>query len=261
MDEGNLPCHAGVMQERQNTLGERPLAYRQIDGTGIGVVFLGGFNSDMTGSKASFLAEWCSKRGRAYLRFDYSGHGASGGRFEDGTIGSWLADAELALTQLTQGPQILVGSSMGGWISLLLALRHPERVAGLIGLAPAPDFTEELMWASFPPAIREEIMERGQWLRPSAYGPPYPITRALIEDGRSHLLLGAPIAIHAPVRLLHGQADPDVPWEYSLRIADRLEGRDVEVTLVKDGDHRLSTPENLALLGRTLGALLGEDGT
>jgi pimeloyl-ACP methyl ester carboxylesterase len=235
------------------------LAWRRQAGAGPGVVFLGGFHSDMTGSKAEHLAAWCAARGRSFLRFDYSGHGASGGRFEDGTISRWLEDAEAVLTRLTEGPQVLVGSSMGGWIALLLALRHPERVAALIGIAAAPDFTEELMWREMPAGVRAEIMERGSWLRPSEYGEPYPITRALIEDGRRHLLLGAPIAIRCPVRLLQGQADADVPWQHALRLAERLASPEVEVTLVKDGDHRLSSPAQLALLGRVLGALLGED--
>lgn len=248
------------MQERLGTLGDTPLAYRAIDGKGPGVVFLGGFHSDMTGSKAAYLAEWCAARGRAFLRFDYSGHGVSGGRFDAGTIGRWAEDAAAVLTALTEGPQILVGSSMGGWIALLLALRHPGRVAGLIGIAAAPDFTEELMWAQFPAEIRARIERDGAWTRPSAYGDGYPITRALIEDGRNHLLLNGPIALDMPVRLLHGQDDPDVPWQHSLRLAERLAGTDVEVTLIKDGDHRLSRSQDLSLLGRTLGALLGEDG-
>lgn len=247
------------MQERHGTIGSQALAYRQQEGDGPGVVFLGGFHSDMTGSKAEYLAGWCAARGRAFLRFDYSGHGVSGGSFAEGTIGQWLADAELVLTSLTAGPQILVGSSMGGWIALLLALRHPERLAGLIGIAAAPDFTEDLMWAQFPTAIRAQIEHDGMWLRPSEYGEPYPITRQLIEDGRRHLVLRAPLPLEAPVRLLHGQADPDVPWQLSLTIAETLTSRDVAVTLIKDGDHRLSTPENLALLGRTLGALLGQE--
>jgi pimeloyl-ACP methyl ester carboxylesterase len=256
-------CEARAMNEDAGTLPApcgTPLAFRRLAGKGPGVVFLGGFHSDMTGSKAEYLAAWCAARGRAFLRFDYSGHGASGGRFEEGTIGRWARDAEEVLKRLTEGPQILTGSSMGGWIALLLALRHPARVAGLIGIAPAPDFTEELMWQRFPAEVRKAITRDGQWLRPSQYGCAYPITRALIEEGRNHLLLHAPIAIAAPVRLLHGQLDPDVPWQHSLRIAERLTGRDVEVTLVKDGDHRLSSEANLALLGRTLGALLGEDG-
>ena len=235
-----------------------PLAFRRLAGRGPGVVFLGGFRSDMTGSKAEFLAQRCAARGQAFLRFDYSGHGASGGRFEDGTITRWAADAEAALTALTDGPQLLVGSSMGGWIALLLALRHPARVAGLVGIAPAPDFTEELMWAAFPDSVRQRIIVEGAWARPSEYGDPVPITRALIEDGRRHLLLGGPIALDVPVRLLHGQGDPDVPWQHSLRLAAALTGQDVQVHLVKDGDHRLSTPRDLALLGGTLDALLGD---
>ncbi|MBY0337803.1 MAG: alpha/beta fold hydrolase [Acetobacteraceae bacterium] len=247
------------MQEETGTLGPTPLAWRRLRGASPGVVFLGGFNSDMTGSKAGHLAQWCAARGRAFLRFDYSGHGASGGRFVDGTIGQWLADSVAVFDALTEGPQILVGSSMGGWLALLLALRRRERVAGLIGIAPAPDFTEELMWAGFPPELREAILRDGLWHRPSEYGAPYPITRALIEEGRNHLLLGGPIALDIPVRLLHGQRDADVPWQHSLRVAEALTSRDVQVTLVKEGDHRLSTPADLALLGRSLAALLGED--
>ena len=245
------------MTEEHGTLGH--LAWRRLRGQGPGVVFLGGFHSDMTGSKAEYLASWCAARGRAFLRFDYSGHGASGGRFEEGSIGQWAADAERVLLELTEGPQILVGSSMGGWIALLLARRHPERLAGLIGIAAAPDFTEDLMWAQFPPAVREAILRDGAWHRPSEYGEPYPITRHLIEEGRGHLVLRAPLPISAPVRLLHGQADPDVPWESALRLAAHITGEDVDVVLVKAGDHRLSKPGELALLGRVLGALLGED--
>ena len=245
--------------EQEGKLGQTPLTYRRLSGRAPGVVFLGGFNSDMTGTNAEYLAQWCAARGQAFLRFDYSGHGTSGGEFAQGSIGTWLADAQLVLTSLTTGPQILVGSSMGGWIALLLAQRHPERLAGLIGIAAAPDFTEDLMWAQFPQAVRDQITREGQWLRPSEYGAPYPITRALIEDGRRHLVLRAPLPIAAPVRLLHGQQDPDVPWQLSLRVAETITGADVEVTLIKEGDHRLSKPADLALLGRTLGALLGED--
>lgn len=258
MDGVHCACDSRGMSEEQGTLGH--LAFRRQRGRGPGVVFLGGFHSDMTGSKAEYLAAWCAARGRAFLRFDYSGHGASGGRFEEGSIGQWAADAERVLLELTEGPQILVGSSMGGWISLLLARRHPERLAGLIGIAAAPDFTEDLMWAQFPPPVREAIERDGEWRRPSEYGEPYPITRHLIEDGRRNLVLRAPLAISAPVRLLQGQADPDVPWQVALRLAEHITGDDVEVTLVKQGDHRLSKPAELALLGRTLGALLGENG-
>ena len=222
---------------------------------GPGVVFLGGFNSDMTGSKAEDLSAFCAGRGQAFLRFDYSGHGASGGRFADGTIGRWAEDAAAVLAALTEGPQILVGSSMGGWIALLLALRQPERVAGLIGIAAAPDFTTRIE-AALPPEARAAMAREGVWHRPSAYGDPYPITRALIEDGRHHLLLQAPVPLAMPVRLLQGQRDPDVPWEHVLRIAAAIEGPDVRVMLVKDGDHRFSRPQDLRLLRQVLGALL-----
>lgn len=249
------------------------LAWRRRAGRGPGVVFLGGFNSDMTGSKAEDLSAFCAARGQAFLRFDYSGHGASGGRFVDGTIGRWAADAEAVLEALAEGPQILIGSSMGGWIAMLLALRQagglrsrsaagaareaqasPWHVAGFIGIAAAPDFTARIE-AGLPPEIRATLDREGAWLRPSTYGDPYPITRALLEEGRDHLLLQAPVPIAAPVRLLQGQQDPDVPWETALRIAAAVAGPDVQVTLIKDGDHRLSRPQDLALLRRTLAAL------
>ena len=236
------------------------LAVRPLPGRAPTVVFLPGFRSDMEGDKASHLARLCAASGQAMLRFDYSGHGASGGRFEDGTISRWSEDALVAIDRLTAGPLILVGSSMGGWIALLAALARPHRVAGLVGLAAAPDFTERLMWDAMAPPERTRLLTEGVLMLPSAYGPPTTITRALIEDGRRHLLLDAPIPITAPVRLLHGQADPDVPWETSLRLAARLAGADVRVILVKDGDHRLSRPADLALLGETLAPLLGEDG-
>ena len=257
---GAPPGHA-AMKEQAGTLdrgdGVR-LAWRRIPGQGIGVVFLGGFNSDMTGSKAEFLAGWCEARGTPFLRFDYSGHGASDGRFVDGTIGRWAKDAACVTDALAPGPQVLVGSSMGGWIALLLARRRPPRA--LIGIAPAPDFTEDLMWAGFTPGERATIERDGVWHRPSDYGDPYPITRALIEDGRNHLLLRGRLAIEVPVRILQGQRDPDVPWHHALRIAEALTGGDVRIHLVKDGDHRLSRPEDLALLGETLAPLLIEDG-
>jgi pimeloyl-ACP methyl ester carboxylesterase len=220
-----------------------------------GVVFLGGFASDMTGTKATFLESHCRKRGQAFVRFDYFGHGRSSGRFADGTIGRWRDDALAVIDRLTQGPQILVGSSMGGWLMLLAALARPRRIAGLVGIAAAPDFTEALMWAELSPAAREQLLRTGQWLEPSRYGPDLPITRRLIEEGRRHLLLDAPVAIAAPVRLLHGMADPDVPWRWALRIAERLTGADVVVTLIKDGDHRLSRPEDLARLAATVDEL------
>jgi pimeloyl-ACP methyl ester carboxylesterase len=233
------------------------LAWRSLPGRGTGVVFLGGFNSDMTGSKAEYLAGWCEARGAPFLRFDYSGHGASGGRFVDGTIGRWAEDAATVIAARAPGPQVLVGSSMGGWIALLLARRASRRA--VLGIAPAPDFTEDLMWAEFTPEQRATIERDGVWHRPSDYGAPYPITRALIEDGRRHLLLRTPLRIDVPVRILQGQRDADVPWRHALRIAEALTGEDVRVHLVKDGDHRLSRPADLALLGETLAPLLRED--
>ena len=236
------------------------LAWVRHPGSGATVVFLPGFRSDMTGDKATALAALCAERGHAMLRFDYSGHGASGGRFEDGTIGRWTDDALTVIDRLTEGPLVLVGSSMGGWIALLVALARPDRAVALIGIAAAPDFTEALMWQAMTAEQRTTLMRDGVVNRPSQYGEPYPITRGLIEDGRTRLLLIAPIALDCPVRLLHGQDDPDVPWELSLRIAERVTGPDVQVILVKDGDHRLSRPQDLALLRRTLAPFLGQDG-
>jgi pimeloyl-ACP methyl ester carboxylesterase len=220
------------------------------------VVFLPGFRSDMNGDKASALAAFCAARAQACLRFDYSGHGASGGRFEDGTIGQWLRDTLAVIDYLGDGPLILVGSSMGGWIALLAALARKERIAAFIGIAAAPDFTETLMWQAMMPAQRDTLLREGVLHVPSQYGEPTPITRALIEDGRNHLLLNHPIAIDCPVRLLHGQRDPDVPWETALRIAERVTSQDVQLILVKDGDHRLSRPQDVALLRHTLARLL-----
>lgn len=213
--------------------------------------------SDMSGTKATHLEAYAARRGRAYLAFDYSGHGRSSGRFAEGTIGQWAADAVAVLDRLTEGPQILIGSSMGGWMMLLAALARPERVAGLVGIAAAPDFTETLIWDQLPPAERRKLLEEGSLQQPSDYGEePYLITRALIEEGRQHLLLQAPIRLSCPVRLLHGLEDADVPFDCSLQLADALESADVEVTLVKGGDHRLSEPANLALLDATLDRLI-----
>ena len=234
------------------------IAYHRLAGEAPGIVFLGGFRSDMTGTKALFLEDYCRRRGRAFVRFDYFGHGASSGDFAQGTIGRWREDAIAVIDSLTTGPQILVGSSMGGWIMLLAALARPGRIAGLVGIAGAPDFTEELLWLRLSPAQREEIIERGAVVLPSDFDPAgYLYTRALIEDGRQHLLLREPIALDLPVHLLHGLADESVPWQLSLRLAERLASQDVAVTLVKDGDHRLSTPADLARLGQTLDALIG----
>ncbi|WP_252181363.1 carboxylesterase [Azospirillum sp. B4] len=212
----------------------------------------------MTGSKATALEAYAQSRGHAFVRFDYQGHGASSGAFRDGTIGTWADDAVAILDQVTEGPQILVGSSMGGWIMLLAALARPDRVRALVGIAPAPDFTERLMWAGMNGDARATLMRDGEWRRPSLYDDAgYPITRALIEDGRRHLLLNGPIALPpVPVRLIHGQRDPDVPWRTSLDLAAAVAHEDVRVTLVKDGDHRLSTPQNLDLITHTVGEFL-----
>jgi pimeloyl-ACP methyl ester carboxylesterase len=229
--------------------GGTRLAYRRVASAGgrrPGIVFLAGFASDMTGTKGVALEAWARERDRPLLRFDYSGHGQSGGTFRDGTIGGWTEDALAVLDQLTQGPQILVGSSMGGWIMLLVALARPQRVAGLVGIAAAPDFTEDLMWAQMQELTRARLMTEGVILQPSQYqDAPMEISRALIEDGRRHLVLRSAIGIHCPVRLLHGMADPDVPWSTSVRLAERLAGTNVTVTLIKDGDHRLSRDEDL----------------
>ncbi len=222
-----------------------------------GLVFCGGFMSDMTGTKATALEAYARREGLAFVRFDYFGHGASSGAFTDGTIGRWAEDAIAIVDKVTEGPQVLVGSSMGGWIMLLAALARPARIAGLVGIAPAPDFTEDLMWARYDAGIRAALERDGVYHEPSSYSDaPYPITLRLIEEGRGHLLLRAPIALACPLRILQGMRDQDVPWQTALRLAERIESKDVEVTLVKDGDHRLSEPRDLARLFGTLTGLL-----
>ena len=234
------------------------IAYYRLAGEPPGIVFLGGFRSDMTGTKALFLEDYCRSRRRAYVRFDYFGHGASSGDFAQGTIGRWREDAIAVIDSLSEGPQILVGSSMGGWIMLLAALARPERIAALVGIAGAPDFTKELLPARLTQEQWREIEQKGAVTLPSDYDPAgYLYSRALIEDGSRHLLLGGPIALDMPVRLLHGLADESVPWRLSLRLAECLASRDVAVTLVKEGDHRLSTAPDLARLAQTLDALTG----
>ena len=235
------------------------LAWVRTPGRGPATVFLPGYMSDMEGAKALETEAFCAAHGLACLRLDYSGHGASGGAFTDGAIGRWTDDALLLIDRLTVGPLVLVGSSMGGWIALLAALARRDRMAGLIGIAAAPDFTEELMWQSMMPAERATLLRDGVLAVPSQYGDPYPVTARLIEDGRTRLLLGGPIPLRCPVRLLHGQRDDDVPWQTSLRLAERLDAADVRITLVKDGDHRLSRPEDLAVLRGLLASLLLQD--
>jgi pimeloyl-ACP methyl ester carboxylesterase len=233
------------------------LAWAHLPGHGPTIVFLPGFKSDMEGSKATYLRDWAARQGRAMLRLDYSGHGSSAGAFEDGTIGAWASDARAIIEARTTGPLLLVGSSMGGWIGLLLARAMPGRIAALVGIAAAPDFTETLLWEGLTDAERTALLSHGYIERPSLYGEePYRFTRALIEDGRTQSLLAAPIPVTCPVRLLQGQQDHDVPWPTALRIAEQLDSTDVEITLIKDGDHRLSRPQDLALLTRSVAALL-----
>ena len=233
---------------------ERRIAVRARDGAAPGLFWLGGFKSDMQGTKAVALDHWAGERARSCIRFDYSGHGESSGDFADGTIGRWLEESAAVFESHAKGPQVLVGSSMGGWLALLLARALKGRkmkgsIAGLVLIAPAVDFTEELMWKKFPPDVRRQIETEGSWQRPSEYSEaPYPITRGLIEEGRKHLLLGGLIETGCPVRILQGVKDPDVPWQHAAELSSRLAQDDVVLTLVKDGDHRLSRPEDIERL-------------
>lgn len=226
----------------------RKLAYSKLEGQGPGVVFLGGFMSDMEGTKAIALQEWARRHGRAFLRFDYSGHGQSSERFEDGCIGDWAEDASAAISTLTEGKQILVGSSMGGWISAILAGKIPEKIAGIVGIAAAPDFTEDSMWDGFTSAQQTELMDKGQIKLPSDYDAPYTITRRLIENGRDNLVLRKPLPMPYPVRLLQGAADQDVDMSVALRLFNHIDGGDVQLQIVKGADHRFSTPECLGMI-------------
>ena len=241
----------------------RGIAVRAQAGATPGLFWLGGYKSDMKGTKAVALADWAAQAGRACVRFDYSGHGESEGAFTDGTIGRWLADSLAVFDACCCGPQILIGSSMGGWLALLLARELKRRpspgggsaasVAGMVLIAPAVDFTEELMWKRFTPDIKRELEQKGVWERPSQYSPePYLVTRQLIEEGRKHLLLGSMIETGCPVRILQGVEDPDVPWQHAKALVARLASDDVVLTLVKDGDHRLSRPEDIERLIRAV---------
>jgi pimeloyl-ACP methyl ester carboxylesterase len=248
----SAPDQEPAFIEVGNDPGRRRIAVRARTGAAPGLFWLSGFHSDMRGTKAVALEAWAAGRDRACVRFDYSGHGESGGAFVDGTIGRWLEETIAVFEQFCDGPQVVIGSSMGGWMALLLAremARRPARrvsLAGLVLIAPAPDFTEELMWKGFSPEIRHQIETNGVWLRPSAYGEPYPITRALIEEGRNHLLLGGSIDVGCPVRILQGAQDPDVPWQHAFALAHRLPADDVVLTMIQDGDHRLSRPQDIA---------------
>ncbi len=217
-----------------------------------GIVWLGGFHSDMLGEKATALHVEAERAGRSFVRFDYLGHGESGGRFEDGAIGRWRADALAVIDRLVEGPLVLVGSSMGGWMALLCALARPERVKALVLIAPAPDFTDRLMWAAFDAEQKRQILQEGRWMRPSPYDPAgYPITRALIEEGRSWNIMEREIPLDVPVRILQGGLDEDVPWSYSFQLVEKLRSQDVVWTLIKDGDHRLSRPQDIARIVTT----------
>ena len=228
--------------------GGAGLAWRAVAGAGPTVVWLGGFRSDMAGTKAQALAERAAAEGRSFLRFDYFGHGESEGDFAQGTITRWRGDALAVIDQLTRGPLVLVGSSMGGWLACLAGMARPERLAGLVLVAPAADFTERLMRPQMDAAARVEMARDGVWMRPSDYGDPYPITRELLEDGARWGILPGPVRLGVPLRILQGGADPDVPWRHALTLAEAIEDADLVFTLVRDGDHRLSRPQDLERL-------------
>ena len=237
--------------ETLTTTQGRQIAYHKTEGDGPCVVFLGGFKSDMAGTKAVWLEDWCRDRGRAYLRFDYSGHGVSSGRFDEGCIGDWAEDTEAVIRATCEGPLVLVGSSMGGWISLLMSQRL-DTVAGLVTIAAAPDFTEDGYWASFTEAQRAQVMEQGYYDAPSDYGAPYRNTRRLIEDGRNHLVLRTPLALPFPVRCVQGTEDKAVSRATALRLLDHADSPDMALTLLKGADHSFSAPDCLPLIARAI---------
>jgi pimeloyl-ACP methyl ester carboxylesterase len=232
------------------------LAYHKTFGTGPGVIFMGGYMSDMTGTKATALEKHAQEKGYGFVRFDYSGHGRSSGNFRDGTIGRWRDDALAIFDSVTEGPQILVGSSMGGWIACLVALMRPERVHALVGIAAAPDFTREIMVPGFSAEERAMLQTQGYIEQPSEYSEtPYVVTRRLVEEAEAHLLLHQDVPITCPVRLIHGDNDVDVPWQLSHKLMNKILSNDVTLTLVKGGDHRLSTPADLQRLTDTIDRL------
>ncbi|MBL8643222.1 MAG: alpha/beta hydrolase [Rhodospirillaceae bacterium] len=235
------------------------IAYDAVPGAAPTIVFLHGLKSDRGGTKADALVAHCAAKGYGFVRFDMFGHGQSSGAFEDGTITRWVDDALAVIDRLTQGPLVLIGSSMGGWVGLKAAMARSERLAGFIGIAAAPDFTEDLMWAELSDAQKDALMREGFIELPSEYDPePYRINRALIEDGRKNLVLRDAIPIHCPVRLLHGQQDTSVPWQIALSLAETLEAPDVQTILVKDGDHRLSRPQDLKRLTDVVDDLIAQ---
>src|SRR6202049_1006160 len=252
MTNSAAPSQPPALIEVGKDTAARRIAVRARAGSAPGLFWLGGFNSDMQGTKALALDAWAAEHNRACVRFDYSGHGESGGAFIDGTIGRWLEESVAVFEQFCAGPQVVIGSSMGGWMALLLAREIARRegsrasLVGLVLIAPAPDFTEALMWNGFSSEVQKKIETAGVWLRPSQYGQPYPITRALIEEGRKHLLLGSAIEVGCPVRILQGAQDPDVPWKHSSALGHRLPADDVVRTVIQDVDHRLSRPQDIA---------------
>ncbi len=247
-----------ISPDRYETPDGRRIAWQSEPARGAAPTFvwLSGFKSDMSGSKAQFVRDWAHANGAGFLAFDYSGHGASEGRFEDGTISHWRADTLALIDAKSEGPLVLVGSSMGGWMALLAALARPALVKALILIAPAPDFTEALLWPELSATAQAEILTIGKTLRPSDYGAPYPITRALIEDGKKWCLLGAPIGFDGPVHILQGMRDADVPWRHALRLAEALTTSHLTLTLIKDGEHRLSRDTDLAHLNIALESAL-----
>ncbi|MEJ2014462.1 MAG: alpha/beta hydrolase [Limibacillus sp.] len=255
MTDGQAPSYLDLP-------GSVRLAYHKTEGAGPTLVFLGGFSSDMTGSKATALEAYAKRTGRAFLRFDYQGHGASSGKFEEGTIGLWAGDALAAVKTLTEGPVILIGSSMGGWMMLLVGLQIKERLAGLVGLAAAPDFTEDLIWSWLSVEDRRTLESEGVLQQASEYEDEgsYCITLKLIEEGRKNLLLRGPIPLTCPLRLIHGDQDKDVPWDVSTKLMQMIDSEDVELTLVKGAGHRLSEPQDIVRLEATLDRLLAQLG-
>lgn len=234
----------------------RKLAYHKTEGKGPGVIFLVGLKSDMTGTKAIFLEDWAKQNGRAFLRFDYSGHGQSSQEFTDGCIGDWAEDAQYAISTLTEGPQVLVGSSMGGWISLLISKRIPEQIVGLVTVAAAPDFTEDGFWAEFSEEQKRQVMEDGQVALPSEYGEPYIITRRMIEDGRNQLVMREPLSLPFPVRMVQGTEDNSVTTQTALNMLNHVACEDIRLTLVRGKDHSFSDPECLKLIETSISKVL-----
>ncbi len=237
-------------------LDSNRIGYKQSKGKTPGLIWCGGLKSDMDGSKATALHQWADEQGRAFVRFDYFGHGVSSGKFRNGTVSRWAADTVHVIDELTKGPQIIIGSSMGGWTALLAALARPKRIKALVVLAPAPDFTEKLMWAGFDDKIRKTIMEDGIYYEPSDYDEPYEISRELILDGRDNQILDAPINIKIPVRIIHGMKDSSVPWQHAVKLVEALTSPDVELNLVKNADHSLSDPADIARMLDVIGKVI-----